>query len=81
MHSESRFLSAGNLNLDDAFDFGGTELQASQTEQGRAGAATKRINARFPTGLAEKIEYAASLPVIAVAAFIQERPVVIWKRG
>ena len=37
-----------------------------------AGAATKRINARFPAGLAEKIEYAASLRGVAVAAFIQE---------
>lgn len=37
-----------------------------------AGEATKRINTRFPTGLAEKIEYAASLRGVAVAAFIQE---------
>jgi uncharacterized protein (DUF1778 family) len=37
-----------------------------------AGSPTKRINARFPTGLAEKIEYAAALRGLAVAAFIQE---------
>lgn len=37
-----------------------------------AGVPTKRINARFPTGLAEKIEYAAALRGLAVAAFIQE---------
>jgi uncharacterized protein (DUF1778 family) len=36
------------------------------------GPASKRINARFPTGLAEKIEYAAALRGVAVAAFIQE---------
>lgn len=50
-----------------------TKSEPSTGKQGRpAGAATKRINARFPTGLAEKIEYAASLRGIAVAAFIQE---------
>ncbi len=50
-----------------------TEPKPSAGKRGRpAGAATKRINARFPTGLAEKIEYAASLRGIAVAAFIQE---------
>lgn len=36
------------------------------------GVATKRINTRFPSGLAEKIEYAAALRGVAVAAFIQE---------
>lgn len=36
------------------------------------GGATKRINARFPAGLAEKIEYAAALRGVAVASFIQE---------
>ena len=47
--------------------------KTSVGKRGRpAGAATKRINARFPTGLAEKIEYAASLRGVAVAAFIQE---------
>jgi uncharacterized protein (DUF1778 family) len=50
-----------------------TESKPSVGKRGRpAGAATKRINARFPTGLAEKIEYAASLRGVAVAAFIQE---------
>jgi uncharacterized protein (DUF1778 family) len=50
-----------------------TKSEPSSRKKGRpAGAATKRINARFPTGLAEKIEYAASLRGIAVAAFIQE---------
>jgi uncharacterized protein (DUF1778 family) len=42
-------------------------------QRGRpAGALTKRINTRFPVGLAEKIEYAAALRGIAVAAFIHE---------
>lgn len=50
-----------------------TKSEPSTGKQGRpAGPATKRINTRFPTGLAEKIEYAASLRGIAVAAFIQE---------
>ena len=50
-----------------------TETKPSAVKRGRPkGAATKRINARFPTGLAEKIEYAASLRGVAVAAFIQE---------
>lgn len=50
-----------------------TKSKASIGKRGRpAGAATKRINARFPAGLAEKIEYAASLRGVAVAAFIQE---------
>ena len=49
------------------------ESKPSAVKRGRpTGAATKRINARFPTGLAEKIEYAASLRGVAVAAFIQE---------
>ena len=43
------------------------------TKRGRpAGVPTKRINTRFPAGLAEKIEYAAALRGLAVAAFIQE---------
>ena len=37
-----------------------------------AGAATKRINTRFPAGLAEKIEYAAAVRGVAVSAFIHE---------
>jgi len=50
-----------------------TKSKPSIGKRGRpAGAATKRINTRFPAGLAEKIEYAASLRGIAVAAFIQE---------
>lgn len=50
-----------------------TDSKPSAVKRGRpTGAATKRINARFPTGLAEKIEYAASLRGVAVAAFIQE---------
>lgn len=50
-----------------------TKSEPSAVRRGRpAGPATKRINARFPTGLAEKIEYAAALRGIAVAAFIQE---------
>lgn len=36
------------------------------------GPAKKRINARFPESLAEKIEYAAALRGVAVASFIQE---------
>lgn len=50
-----------------------TEPKSTSGKRGRpTGPATKRINARFPEGLAEKIEYAASLRGIAVAAFIQE---------
>ena len=50
-----------------------TKSKPSVGKRGRpAGAATKRINARFPAGLAEKIEYAASLRGVAVAAFILE---------
>lgn len=36
------------------------------------GPAKKRINARFPESLAERIEYAASLRGVPVASFIQE---------
>lgn len=36
------------------------------------GLAKKRINARFPEPLAERIEYAAALRGVAVASFIQE---------
>ena len=36
------------------------------------GPAKKRINARFPEPLAERIEYAAALRGVAVASFIQE---------
>lgn len=50
-----------------------TTSKSALGRRGRpAGVATKRINARFPTGLAEKIEYAASLRGVAVSAFIQE---------
>jgi uncharacterized protein (DUF1778 family) len=50
-----------------------TKSKSALGKRGRpTGVATKRINARFPTGLAEKIEYAASLRGVAVAAFIQE---------
>jgi len=50
-----------------------TKSKSPLSKRGRpAGVATKRINTRFPTGLAEKIEYAASLRGVAVAAFIQE---------
>jgi uncharacterized protein (DUF1778 family) len=50
-----------------------TNSKSALGKRGRpAGVATKRINARFPAGLAEKIEYAASLRGLAVAAFIQE---------
>lgn len=42
-------------------------------ERGRpVGPAKKRINARFPESLAERIEYAAALRGVAVASFIQE---------
>ena len=48
----------------------------SKTAPGRRGrpegAPTKRINTRFPAGLAEKIEYAAALRGVAVAAFIHD---------
>ena len=36
------------------------------------GPTKKRINARFPESLAERIEYAAALRGVAVASFIQE---------
>jgi uncharacterized protein (DUF1778 family) len=50
-----------------------TKSKADTGKRGRpTGPASKRINARFPAGLAEKIEYAASLRGVAVAAFIQE---------
>ena len=50
-----------------------TKSKASVAKQGRPpGSTTKRINARFPVGLAEKIEYAASLRGVAVSAFIQD---------
>lgn len=50
-----------------------TKVKATAAIRGRpAGPATKRINTRFPTGLAEKIEYAAALRGLAVSAFIQE---------
>jgi uncharacterized protein (DUF1778 family) len=50
-----------------------TKATTTPVKRGRpAGSPTKRINARFPTGLAEKIEYAAALRGLAVAAFIQE---------
>lgn len=50
-----------------------TKSKSGSGKRGRpTGVATKRINARFPQGLAEKIEYAASLRGVAVAAFIQE---------
>jgi uncharacterized protein (DUF1778 family) len=46
---------------------------AAAGKRGRPpGAATKRINTRFPAGLAEKIEYAAAVRGVAVSAFIQE---------
>jgi len=48
-------------------------MKTAPTKRGRpAGTATKRINTRFPVGLAEKIEYAAALRGVAVAAFIHE---------
>ncbi len=50
-----------------------TTTKYASGKRGRpVGAATKRINTRFPAGLAEKIEYAAALRGLAVAAFIQE---------
>jgi len=50
-----------------------TKSKSALGKRGRpTGLATKRINARFPIGLAQKIEYAASLRGVAVAAFIQE---------
>lgn len=50
-----------------------TKPKSLAVKRGRpAGAVSKRINTRFPVGLAEKIEYAASLRGLAVAAFIQE---------
>jgi uncharacterized protein (DUF1778 family) len=50
-----------------------TKLKTATVKLGRPpGVATKRINTRFPVRLAEKIEYAAALRGLAVAAFIQE---------
>lgn len=50
-----------------------TKPKTAAVKRGRPpGAATKRINTRFPASLAEKIEYAAALRGLAVAAFIQE---------
>jgi len=50
-----------------------TPPKTATVKRGRPpGTATKRINTRFPAGLAEKIEYAAALRGLAVAAFIQE---------
>lgn len=50
-----------------------TKAKTTVAKRGRpTGPATKRINTRFPAGLAEKIEYAAALRGLAVAAFIQE---------
>lgn len=50
-----------------------TKAKTTAAKRGRpSGPATKRINTRFPAGLAEKIEYAAALRGLAVAAFIQE---------
>lgn len=50
-----------------------TKTKSASSKRGRpTGVATKRINTRFPKGLAEKIEYAAALRGLAVAAFIQE---------
>jgi hypothetical protein len=50
-----------------------TKTKSATSKRGRpTGVATKRINTRFPKGLAEKIEYAAALRGLAVAAFIQE---------
>jgi uncharacterized protein (DUF1778 family) len=50
-----------------------TKSKPSVAKRGRPpGSVTKRINARFPAGLAEKIEYAASLRGVAVSAFIQD---------
>lgn len=50
-----------------------TKTKPSSKKRGRPpGGAIKRINTRFPLGLAEKIEYAASLRGLALAAFIQE---------
>lgn len=50
-----------------------TTSETTGTKRGRPlAAATKRINTRFPANLAEKIEYAAALRGVAVAAFIQE---------
>jgi uncharacterized protein (DUF1778 family) len=49
------------------------KIEGSSLKRGRpVGPAKKRINARFPESLAEKIEYAAALRGVAVAAFIQE---------
>lgn len=50
-----------------------TILKPAAGKRGRPpGAATKRINTRFPAGLAEKIEYAAAVRGVAVSAFIHE---------
>jgi len=49
------------------------KFAASSLKQGRpVGPPKKRINARFPESLAERIEYAAALRGVAVASFIQE---------
>lgn len=51
------------------------EMKSSPPGPGRGrpvGPAKKRINARFPESLAERIEYAAALRGVAVASFIQE---------
>ncbi|MCF7732837.1 MAG: DUF1778 domain-containing protein [Akkermansiaceae bacterium] len=50
-----------------------TTTKTAAGKRGRPpGAATKRINTRFPAGLAEKIEYAAAVRGVAVSAFIHE---------
>jgi len=51
------------------------KAKSSTPSMGRGrpiGPAKRRINARFPESLAERIEYAAALRGVAVAAFIQE---------
>lgn len=49
------------------------KIAGSSVKRGRpVGPAKKRINARFPESLAERIEYAAALRGVAVASFIQE---------
>ena len=48
-------------------------VKTAMKKRGRPpGAATKRINTRFPAGLAAKIEYAAAVRGVAISAFIHE---------
>ena len=50
-----------------------TKSKVATAKRGRpTGSATRRISPRFPVGVVEKIEYAASLRGVSVSAFVQE---------